>query len=338
MWSDDVNAQMRYRKAGESDIATLTELLSELFENHSYEALLMENEAHFANGRQAFFLAYEGETPVGVCHGALRNEYVNGKELYGTAGYLEAIYVRRDYRLHGVAAALVAMCEDWARQNACREFLSDCLLDNADSYHFHLRLGFAETERCIFFRKELAPVSTIDEITTTDETIIRTATQADIDHILAQFAAQGEDKPREIWERYYREQESGERFVILAEVGGEIAGFVTLYPQAKDAVPFLGQGIPEVKDFHVFVKYQRRGIGTVLMDRIEAIAAEIADIICLGVGLHSGYGAAQRMYVKRGYLFDGTGVWDGPVSATPYGMVENGDDLVLYMSKRLRGY
>lgn len=40
-----------------------------------------------------------------------------------------------------------------------------------------------------------------------------------------------------------------------------------------------------------------------------AQAAETSDTVCLGVGLHSGYGAAQRMYVLRGYVPDGSGVW-----------------------------
>lgn len=42
---------------------------------------------------------------------------------------------------------------------------------------------------------------------------------------------------------------------------------------------------------------------------MEALAAETSDTVCLGVGLHSGYGAAQRMYVLRGYVPDGSGVW-----------------------------
>jgi len=148
--------------------------------------------------------------------------------------------------------------------------------------------------------------------------------------------AQEDKKPRKVWETYYREQESDERIVIIAEVDDEIAGYVTLFPRAKDAVPYVGQGIPEIKDFHVFHKFQRLGIGTALMDSIEAIAAELADSVCLSVGLHAGYGAAQRMYVKRGYVFDGSGVWSGSEPATPYDMVKNDDDLVLHMSKRLR--
>ena len=46
-----------------------------------------------------------------------------------------------------------------------------------------------------------------------------------------------------------------------------------------------------------------------MMDIAEKIAATYADIVYLGVGLHSGYGSAQRMYVKRGYVPDGSGVW-----------------------------
>jgi len=65
------------------------------------------------------------------------------------------VYVRSTYRLPSAASALVALCEDWARDRGCREFLSDCLLDNADSHRFHSKLGFVETERNIFFRKEL---------------------------------------------------------------------------------------------------------------------------------------------------------------------------------------
>jgi len=33
---------------------------------------------------------------------------------------------------------------------------------------------------------------------------------------------------------------------------------------------------------------------------VEELAAETSDTVCLGVGLHSGYGAAQRMYVPDG--------------------------------------
>ena len=45
------------------------------------------------------------------------------------------------------------------------------------------------------------------------------------------------------------------------------------------------------------------------MDVVEQEAAKISDTVYLAVGVHSGYGPAQRLYVKRGYNFDGSGVW-----------------------------
>ena len=57
--------------------------------------------------------------------------------------------------------------------------------------------------------------------------------------------------------------------------------------------------------------------------------------ICIGVGLHSGYGSAQRMYVKRGYVPDGSGVWYRDKVCEPYEKCCNDDDLVLYLSKNI---
>ena len=70
------------------------------------------------------------------------------------------------------------------------------------------------------------------------------------------------------------------------------------------------------------------------MDIAEKIAAIYADIVYLGVGLHSGYGSAQRMYVKRGYIPDGSGVWYQDKICKPYEECKNDDDLVLYFSKK----
>lgn len=71
------------------------------------------------------------------------------------------------------------------------------------------------------------------------------------------------------------------------------------------------------------------------MDTAEQIAAGFADTVYLGVGLHSGYGSAQRMYIKRGYIPDGSGVWYGDHICEPYTDCCNDDDLILYLSKKL---
>ena len=46
-------------------------------------------------------------------------------------------------------------CQDWAGNLGCREFASDCELDNAESLAFHLKCGFAEANRLICFAKKL---------------------------------------------------------------------------------------------------------------------------------------------------------------------------------------
>ena len=72
------------------------------------------------------------------------------------------------------------------------------------------------------------------------------------------------------------------------------------------------------------------------MDIAEQIAKQYADTVCLGVGLCDAYGSAQRMYVKRGYIPDGTGVWYRDITCIQYETVCTiDDDLILFLSKEL---
>lgn len=132
-----------------------------------------------------------------------------------------------------------------------------------------------------------------------------------------------------------RDQQDGTAVCLAAEYLGEPAGYINVYPHAKCG-SFGNRGLPEIVDFAVLEKFRRHGIGTRLMDEAEKIASAYADTVYLGVGLHAGYGSAQRMYVKRGYLPDGSGVWYGNSPAAPYQTYCNDDDLNLYLSKKLR--
>ena len=93
--------------------------------------------------------------------------------------------------------------------------------------------------------------------------------------------------------------------------------------------------MPIVVDLNVFLRCQKQGIGTHIMDAIEAHVKTYARHIGLACGLHQGYGAAQRLYVKRGYVPDGTGIWYQDKPVEPYGPCMNDDDLVIYLSKKL---
>jgi len=58
-------------------------------------------------------------------------------------------------RRRGYAAQLLSACENWAKEKGCREFASDCELDNAASLAFHLHSGFTEANRIVCFVKTL---------------------------------------------------------------------------------------------------------------------------------------------------------------------------------------
>lgn len=130
------------------------------------------------------------------------------------------------------------------------------------------------------------------------------------------------------------DQSSGKAISLVAEYSKKPVGYINIYPNSTCGA-LGGKGCPEIVDFGVLEKYRNQGIGTVLMDIAEQIAAAYADEVYLGVGLHSGYGSAQRMYVKRGYIPDGSGVWYQDTICPPYAECNNDDDLVLYLSKKL---
>jgi aminoglycoside 6'-N-acetyltransferase I len=93
--------------------------------------------------------------PSGFAEATLRTDYVNGCETSPVA-FLEGIYVESWARRQGVARELVAEVERWALGLGCREFASDALLENEASHRMHRGLGFVETERVVYFRKDLA--------------------------------------------------------------------------------------------------------------------------------------------------------------------------------------
>lgn len=162
---------------------------------------------------------------------------------------------------------------------------------------------------------------------------IRKMQESDIKDLSRGFTSQGWPSREEILTRYFKEQESGEREVLVAEVEGAVAGYITILPCAKQG-PFA-EIYPELSDFNVFEPFQNQGIGNHLMEEAEKRAKLLSDKVTLGVGLHSGYGPAQRLYIKRGYIPDGTGVWYQNHQPAVNAIYEDIGELVLYLSKDL---
>ncbi len=162
--------------------------------------------------------------------------------------------------------------------------------------------------------------------------LVRNLEARDVETIVREERAQGWHATADKYLTRLQDQEAGRCTALMAEYEENIAGYINVYPDSKWGA-FGDRGYAEIVDFGVLEKYRRRGIGSRLMDVAEEIAFGCSDVIYLGVGLHSGYGSAQRMYVKRGYVPDGSGVWYGEKVCEPYAACSNDDDLVLYLSK-----
>ena len=162
---------------------------------------------------------------------------------------------------------------------------------------------------------------------------IRKMQESDIKDLSQGFISQGWPSREEILTLYFKEQESGEREALVANFEGVVAGYITILPIAKHG-PFAGMS-PELSDFNVFEPFQNQGIGNFLMEEAENRVKLFSDKVTLGVGLHSGYGPAQRLYIRRGYIPDGSGVWYRNQPLEMNALCEDIGELVLYLSKNL---
>lgn len=167
------------------------------------------------------------------------------------------------------------------------------------------------------------------------EILIRDMVKSDAQIITDEEIAQGWHQTIDKYEMRLQHQAEGKAVSLVAEYKGNIAGYINVYPNSEWGA-FGNKGYSEIVDFGVLVKYRRNGIGNKLMDVAEKTAAKYSAIVYLGVGLHSGYGNAQRMYVKRDYIPDGSGVWYGEKVCPQYADCCNDDHLILYLSKKLR--
>jgi len=163
---------------------------------------------------------------------------------------------------------------------------------------------------------------------------LRLLTEADANVIQSAFAEQGWNKPAELYLRYVQEQQQGARVTMVAEADGRFAGYGSVV-WASDYAAFREAGVPEINDLNVLVKYRRQGVASRLMDEAERIIAERSSVAGIGVGLFSDYGNAQILYVKRGYVPDGRGIYVGPGYAKYGDTITVDDDLVLYLTKSL---
>ena len=137
---------------------------------------------------------------------------------------------------------------------------------------------------------------------------VRTAERGDIPRLTGfRRSEDGDAFPQEYWDQAFTEQESGKRQVFLGFNGDTLIGYVH-YNKSPQYPPFRRLNIPEIQDLRVAKDHRGNGYGRQLIEYCETQARQNgADTMGIAVGLLPSYGAAQRLYIKMGYVPDGNG-------------------------------
>ncbi len=138
--------------------------------------------------------------------------------------------------------------------------------------------------------------------------LIAQAAFDDIAALNAIAAGNNSFKAPDYFARCLQEQAEGRRLVHIARLDGVPAGYGMLNWHPQYAL-YRRMDIPEIQDLNVMPHFRKQGIATALIHGFEEIArgAGRGDM-GISVGLYADYGAAQRLYIKMGYVPDGYGV------------------------------
>ncbi len=305
---------------------------------------LPEANEHYAIGvRSRLNLAAKfGNDFVGLI--SIDFPYPNNSNIYWMA-------VRRDFQSTGIGKKLIAAAselvtergattmtvETLAPSEADENYLKTYQFYQANSFNPLLNLKPQAYEwHMVYMVKNLPFTAPPNKINSSLS--IRHCTLSDIDTIVSCFAQANWIKPRSIFEDYLSEQKNGDRLMWAAYMNEQFAGYVTLKWQSQ-YMPFTEKKIPEIMDLNVLPPFRNCGVGSKLLETAEKASQTKSNIVGLGVGLYAGhdggYGPAQKLYVKRGYIPDGNGVTYSYEKVTPGEKISLDDDLVLWFTKNL---
>jgi len=142
------------REIGAADRAVWAQMRAALWPGPAPEALAAEIDELLRSDDAWGFIAETADgTAIGFAELALR-KYANGCSTQPVA-FLEGIWVKSEFRRQGIGARLIAHIAAFAAARGFRELGSDAELDNRISHAAHRGWGFAETERVVYFRKDL---------------------------------------------------------------------------------------------------------------------------------------------------------------------------------------
>jgi aminoglycoside 6'-N-acetyltransferase I len=140
-------------QARESDYSNWISMRKKLWPEASFDELKDLMHLKQAKDFVCYFAEVDGRL-VGFIEIALR-PYVNGC-VYSPVAFVEGLWVDEAFQKNGVGRSLVTQAEEWARAHGIKELGSDTRIESEHSIHAHKAWGFIETERVVYFCKNLS--------------------------------------------------------------------------------------------------------------------------------------------------------------------------------------
>jgi len=141
------------RRATRDDIPVWAKMRNQLWPESSASDHARDLRRSIKDGKFKAWMAFRIEAPIGFAELYIR-PFANGC-LGKPVPFLEGVWVSPAHRRHGVGRALVDAVSRWAQKRGYREIGSDADVRNTLSHRCHSAWGFSETERVVYFRKEL---------------------------------------------------------------------------------------------------------------------------------------------------------------------------------------
>lgn len=145
---------MKLVPISEKDFPTWQEMRKALYPVKSDEYQRVEMAQRIASEDwHCQFLMNESYEPIGLVELSFRN--IVDSCLCSPVPYVEALYIKPEYRRKGLARKIMAKLVRWCREEGYSELATDTELANGQAQEFYRAIGFEETDRVVSFRRKI---------------------------------------------------------------------------------------------------------------------------------------------------------------------------------------
>lgn len=145
---------MKISKVAKKDFADWVTLGIEFWSQHSQNGIKKDFKRMLGSKKEQSFICRDNSKPIGFINVSIRTDYVEGSKT-SPVGYLEGVYVKKNYRKKGIAKMLFKEAQKWFTKKKVSEIGSDAEVNNKISYQFHKSIGFKKGETLIHFIRKV---------------------------------------------------------------------------------------------------------------------------------------------------------------------------------------